>query len=275
MGTSNWQNIPFCVEVLITVAPRRVLDVGVGFGRWGMVVREFCENWFGRELPSDWEIHVEGIEAFAECIADYHRGFYDQIHVADAREILPSLLEERWDMVIFGDVLEHFAKEESVGFLGGAIQSSIYVLVNVPLGAGWAQAGKYGNPFECHLSDWTVEDFLAFPLRRQALFGDYLGRPFGSFVFSRLDPKGVAHSLFSRVSVPVSAPGLAPTTPSDQKLLAQVQQLSLELDCIKNSYTWQFGQKIALSPVGRVALRLLQTAHRLGGLSITGRPKDR
>lgn len=275
MGTSNWQNIPFCVEVLIKVAPRRVLDVGVGFGRWGVLVREFCENWFGREVPADWEVHVEGIEAFADCIADYHQGFYDKIHLGDARQILPSLLEEGWDMMVFGDILEHFDKEEAVGLLRGAIQSSTYVLVNVPLGAGWGQAGKYGNPFECHLSEWTIEDFGAFPLRRQALFDDYIGRPFGSLVFSRSDPKGVAHSLFSRASVPVSTPGVVPTTPSDQQLLAQVQQLTLELDSIKSSYTWRFGHKIAVSPVGRVALCLLQAARRAGGRRMPGRGKDR
>ena len=28
------------------VAP--VLDVGVGFGRWGIIVREFCDVWFAR-----------------------------------------------------------------------------------------------------------------------------------------------------------------------------------------------------------------------------------
>ena len=35
MGTSNWENIPYCIVIIRKVNPRKVLDVGVGFGRWG------------------------------------------------------------------------------------------------------------------------------------------------------------------------------------------------------------------------------------------------
>src|SRR5262249_26837941 len=36
VGSSNWQQIPFAVEALLELAPLRVLDLGVGFGRWGV-----------------------------------------------------------------------------------------------------------------------------------------------------------------------------------------------------------------------------------------------
>ena len=46
MGTSNWQNLSFCVDLIRYVSPKSVLDVGVGFGRWGMICREYLM--FGR-----------------------------------------------------------------------------------------------------------------------------------------------------------------------------------------------------------------------------------
>ena len=110
MGTSNWQNIPFNIEILMKIEPKRVLDVGVGFGRWGMIIREFCDVWFGRIMEPEWRVHLEGIEAFEQNITSYHKSFYNHIHIGDAREIIYRL-ESSWDLIIFGDVLEHFERQ--------------------------------------------------------------------------------------------------------------------------------------------------------------------
>jgi len=270
MVTSNWQNIPFCVEALMMIEPMRALDVGVGFGRWGIIVREFCEVWFGRALRKDWKIHLEGIEAFAESITDYHHSFYDKIHVGDARKLLPALLEQQWDVVIFGDVIEHFEKAEGVDAITRAIQSASYVLVNVPLGSAWSQAAKHGNPHERHLSQWTTEDLRAFPVRQEAFFRDYIGRPFGSFVLAGSDPKGLRESLFLGAAIPYSEAAGQPLTPMQQELLTRTQQIACELNAIKSSYTWRFGRTIAFSPLGRVALRMVHVAGRAG--SAVGKP---
>ena len=61
MGTSNWQNISYCVGVLRRLKPASVLDVGTGFGRWGVLCREFLDVWEGREARSLWQTRIEGI----------------------------------------------------------------------------------------------------------------------------------------------------------------------------------------------------------------------
>ncbi len=196
MGTSNWQNIPYVVDVLMKIEPRRVLDVGVGFGRWGMVLREFGEVWFGRIHPESWELRIEGIEAFPANVTPYHPHFYDEIHQGDASEIMEKL-DGGWDLVLFGDVLEHFEKAEGRRLLGLALAEADYVIVNLPLGEHWEQGEAYGNPYEAHLSHWDEADFEGWPVVRQRLFDDYVGRPFGVFVLSSEDPRGLARSLFS------------------------------------------------------------------------------
>ena len=45
MGTSNWQNIPWCEQSIMQIEPERVHDIGVGFGRWRMILREFGDVW--------------------------------------------------------------------------------------------------------------------------------------------------------------------------------------------------------------------------------------
>lgn len=43
MGTSNWQHISDCIEIIRDINPKTILDVGTGFGRWGILSREFLE----------------------------------------------------------------------------------------------------------------------------------------------------------------------------------------------------------------------------------------
>jgi hypothetical protein len=272
MGTSNWQNIPFCVEALMKIEPRRVLDVGVGFGRWGMIVREFCEVWYDRFTPRDWVIEIEGIEGFPANIFDYHAQFYDRIHLGDARVIMPTLAEH-WDLVVFGDVLEHFDRSEGERLLNWSLDHATYVIVNIPLGSEWPQEDKYKNPFERHRSEWQASDFECFAARRSALFRDFMDRLFGSFVLSRLDPKDLSASLFSR-STARSIDGLdreeealAGLDPIDAALLerarslhAECARLRTEVDLIKRSRSYRVTQRILGSRYGPL---LWRTSRRL------------
>jgi hypothetical protein len=183
VGTSNWQQIPFCVEALLDLCPMRVLDVGIGFGRWGMLVREFCEEWKGRIHRENWGVRLEGIEAFPKNVEEYHHLFYDWVHVGDAAEIIEGMTD-RWDLILFGDVLEHFPKEQGQQVLGKARELSRHVLVNIPIGPGWERGGMYDNPWEEHKSSWDLEEFMALEPVRHAVFTEYNGRAYGAFLLA-------------------------------------------------------------------------------------------
>lgn len=258
MGTSNWQNISYNIEILMKIAPERVLDVGVGFGRWGMIVREFCDVWFGRVMKSDWKVHIEGIEAFKENISEYHYAFYDHIHIGDAREVIFSL-GNSWDVVIFGDVLEHFEREVAERILNWCLENSSYIMINIPLGSDWSQSDSYENPYERHLSTWTEEDFENSYLIRKAHFLDFAGRPFGVFVLSKSDPKGLRESLFSVAGALVLLEGFNEEN-SDavyaQALSQRNEQLVNELNAIKNSRGYQFIEYLRQSRGRELFLRL-------------------
>jgi len=266
MGTSSWQNIPFCVDVLMKIEPTRVLDIGVGFGRWGMLVREFCDVWFGRVFRSDWKVWIEGVEGFSQNIDDYHRFFYNRIRVADFQDIYSELID-RWNVIIFGDVLEHFEKKEAIEILNWALSNSDYVLVNIPLGENWEQNEMYGNILEKHLSTWSLDDFKQFHLCRQALYFDYINRPFGSFVLSKEDPKEVAKSLFSKSRVSYEPAMITQYSQTEsevaittlQEQIFRVEALINELQEIKASRGYKFIQRLkqtSLAPLFRSFLSL-------------------
>ena len=79
MGTSNWQNISFCINVIRRILPQKILDAGVGFGRWGILCREFLEVWDGKTHSSDWKLQIDGVEIFKSNIEEYHNFFYSRI----------------------------------------------------------------------------------------------------------------------------------------------------------------------------------------------------
>lgn len=184
MGTSNWQNISYCIDILREIKPKSILDIGVGFGRWGMLCREFLELWDGRVFREEWILNIEGVEIFARNIDDYHKYFYNQIHVADAYELVKGS-QRNYDLIIIGDVLEHFDKDRGIDFLHRCLDISRFVLLNVPLGDQWPQNDKYGNEFERHRSIWNEAELDQFPVKRKMNFKDYIQRDFATYLFSR------------------------------------------------------------------------------------------
>jgi len=169
--------------MLYALAPRRIFDVGVGFGRWGMLAREICDVWYQRVLPCDWRVEVIGVEAFAELVQDYHRSFYNRIEIGDAIDVLdkePGV----FDLVIIGDVLEHFDKPDGHRLLATARRKSAYTVVNVPLGGGWEQGARYGNPFERHRSRWDDGELMAMRPVCHRTFRNFSGKPHGVYLFA-------------------------------------------------------------------------------------------
>ncbi|HYE63062.1 MAG TPA: hypothetical protein VD997_13785 [Phycisphaerales bacterium] len=249
MGTSNWQQIPFCIDALMKIEPRRVLDIGVGFGRWGMIVREFCDVWFSRVFRDQWQVHVEGVEAFPKSITDYHHQFYNQIHLGDAAKLIPTL-PGPWSVTIYGDVLEHFTKEKAHELLSYSLEHSDYVLVNIPIGEEHPQGDAYGNEFERHLSSWDPADFVPFGLCRHALFKDYIGRDYGSFILSKNDPRNLRESLFSQAATYASQ-----TSGADDLELSviarRIEEQRFELEFLKKSGSYRFARRVREHPLVR------------------------
>jgi hypothetical protein len=198
MSTSNWQNISFCIELIRRIAPKKILDIGVGFGRWGILCREFLDVWEGRVIPNEWKTEIVGVEAFKGYIQPYHEVFYSKIIYQEAYEYL-SKSNERYDLIILGDVLEHFEKEVGNSVLEICLRRSTYVLLNIPLGQHWPQQSSHGNIYEEHKSTWDKKDFNKYPTISQKHFKDHLHRPYSVFLFSSSVKAIPTRSIIDRV----------------------------------------------------------------------------
>lgn len=186
MPTSTFSHIPTLVQYLQMVRPRSILDVGLGNGKLGFIARDLLDVMLGeRYLKQDWQVKIDGIEVFERYIQAHQRFLYDRIYIGDAFEVIDTLAD--YDLVMLGDVLEHFEKERAVAFLNKCFRHTReYIILCVPLGEGWLQPVIYGNRHEEHRSWWHVEDFDAMATMKELFHFPRIG-DYGCFLLNRSD----------------------------------------------------------------------------------------
>ncbi len=162
MPVSTSVHISHCLQFIINLRPKSILDVGCGFGLWGFLCREYLDVAETRVWPDKWTMRIDGIEYFEPYIMDHQRYLYDSIQIGDIRDLAPTV--DEYDLIITGDVIEHMDKPDAEMVLDTLhTKAKMAMLVNIPIGTGWDHPICHGNPAELHRSEWTNEDFLFFP----------------------------------------------------------------------------------------------------------------
>lgn len=172
-------SVPYCVPIVAGVArqlrPRSVLDVGVGFGKYGFILREYTDIWDMASVAdyerSAWKTRIEGIDATPQYITPLHRFIYDEMHIGDVRTIIDSL--PRYDLIIMGDLLEHFEKDEGFALVDKLLTHANQCLLLIFPHRSPINHEVLDNPLEAHRSTWSRNDFNRFPHRVSKVVEDY------------------------------------------------------------------------------------------------------
>ena len=152
------------MDAIAEIAPSRVLDVNIGFGIWGALLRELAQ-------PTRERIYIEGIQARGGAAEPHHPLLYDRVHRVENCNITP-LLTDSWDLILLGDILETLPRQAARELVGRALE-----------------IGKYVQVMIRQTPELTASDFEAHDPVRSSLEGD---RAF--FLLSRNDPKGLRRS---------------------------------------------------------------------------------
>lgn len=166
MPSSRPNIIPIVIHLLRQLKPQSILDVGVGFGKWGHLFREYTDILEAEHDPAryqrrHWRVRLDGIEGHAAYLTPMHRFLYNRIHVGDAAKLLPKLPD--YDLIFLGDIIEHFDKAAGVALLQQACRkANKAVIVSTPK-FETEQENLCGNELERHRSLWAVRDFRQFP----------------------------------------------------------------------------------------------------------------
>ncbi len=169
MPTSNLAIAPAVIWNVAEVEPSTVLDVGPGWGKYAVLMREYLNV-----KPS----RIDAVEAHAPYVDDHRlRALYDDVIVGDVVDVADDRLAV-YDVVLMVDVIEHIDKARAVDLLD---RITGRVVISTPV--DWFDTGPGLPPTEAHVSHWTVEDFTA--TGRLEAYSEVLG---GHIV--RLGPKG-------------------------------------------------------------------------------------
>lgn len=110
------------------------LDVGACDGKWGKLLNDY--------------LYIDGIEIYKNNIGKHKlNSIYRTCYLGDIREFR----YKHYDLIIFGDVLEHMSVEDAQKVLEYAWDRCRDLIVAVPY--EWVNRSHYGNPWEVHIQD--------------------------------------------------------------------------------------------------------------------------
>lgn len=121
---------------------RTILDVGAGSGTYQRII--------GRRVT-----HIDAIEAWQPYVEHYAlTERYRHVTVTDIRHLATAGVTygTRYDLVIFGDILEHMSRDDALDVWTWAHAIACAGLISLPM-RHWAQGPEHGNHFEAHHDD--------------------------------------------------------------------------------------------------------------------------
>ena len=165
MPSSRPNTIPTVIHLVRQLKPKSILDVGVGFGKWGHLFREYtdineAENDPARYQRKKWRVRIDGIEGYAAYLTPMHRYLYNHLHIGNAGTLLNKL--PQYDLIFLGDVIEHLEKAAGLRLLRAALKKANKAVIVTTPKFETGQADLCGNELERHRSLWSAEDFSRF-----------------------------------------------------------------------------------------------------------------
>lgn len=168
MPSSASESIPYLIEFVRKNRPNlsTVLDVGVGFGKDGFLLREYYEaKEHHRYQPKDWKLKITGVEIFEPYISDLQRSIYTEIIIGDVFAVLAKL--GKFELAILGDVIEHLPKEDGFKLIHELFNHVEDIIIVTP--KGLKEHSDEDNPYEEHKSGWDLKDFKEFTIIDEAI----------------------------------------------------------------------------------------------------------
>src|SRR5438034_9836900 len=114
MPSSRPNTIPTVIHLVRQLQPKSVLDVGIGFGKWGHLFREYTDINEAERNPAryqrrNWRVKIDGIEGHAAYLTRMHRSLYNDIHVGHACILMKQV--PPYDLIFRCDVIEHLEQD--------------------------------------------------------------------------------------------------------------------------------------------------------------------
>lgn len=139
----------FIAKALIKEAqPLHIWDIGAGDGTYFHLMWDSLDDpyWVAVEV---WQPYIEEFKLKSE---------YDMVLNTDIRDYpFVGVSDSQFDLIIFGDVLEHMPEDDARRLILKAKEHFRYILVSIPI-IHAPQGEVNGNPYEVHVKHWSFDE---------------------------------------------------------------------------------------------------------------------
>ena len=142
------ENIPAILEVVLEVNPRKVLDVGAGFGKYGLLVREqylSARTKQGDLCPKD-DMIINAIEDNEYFLSNERIWkIYNKVYIKPVEHysLLPFCMH--YDLTLLIDVIEHWTIDQARERIALLSRHSDNILISTPKEVSMYTEPYYGD----------------------------------------------------------------------------------------------------------------------------------
>lgn len=164
MPSSRHYHITFVISLVRSIypVPKSILDIGIGYAKWGHLFREYfdiikAEDDFSFYQKENWQTTIDGIEGYEPYITPMHKYLYNNIYLGNMLEIINQV--GNYDLIFIGDVIEHVAKDDGIRFLKNCLNKANSALIVTTPAIEVEQGALCDNDYENHKAHYTRKDF--------------------------------------------------------------------------------------------------------------------
>lgn len=136
-----------------------ILDIGVGFGKYGVLLRERYDVRFKRCKHSQWDIRIDGSEIYDDYLLPHIQYIYDRIYLGDICNTINGM--HSYDVILMLEVLEHISKEKGIELIRSIKNlTNSLLIVSFPRSLKGDEGSDWPNTYERHLCLWTKDELM-------------------------------------------------------------------------------------------------------------------
>jgi 2-polyprenyl-3-methyl-5-hydroxy-6-metoxy-1,4-benzoquinol methylase len=171
MMTSFPENIPIILNLAVALRPTQILDVGPGFGKFGLMLREALLSIRAEEKNEAFPVQQFIIDCAESCqyfiSQPWHKVLYEHHYHGNILDFKFEALKDRnYDLFLMVDVVEHAPKERWLAWIRDARVAfpKARFLISTPKQVCFYKTHFYGSDCPIHQSQWCWDDFNIFPV---------------------------------------------------------------------------------------------------------------
>ena len=199
MASSFASQIPVVIHVIQNLHPQSVLDVGKGFGKYGMLIHEYLgvssekAPLPGKKIREQSKVRIKAIDINPDYNFPHLEQFYESVDNVDILERFSQYSGS--DLVLMCDIIEHLPKPQATKILEHFLKGRSRILVATP--NVFFDQNLYASEAEHHVSFWRLSDF-----QKLGCHVDWQRVDSGTVYLLSLDPvdiRGFGHGLIKRL----------------------------------------------------------------------------